>query len=111
MKSQRSVDLDSEDIVQRFSVIFNTRIDSLEKNVERMISNNTLKIEGLKKTVDFACAEIREVKSKVTHIDDRVNVAEKKTSLLEQRITELENVSGYYRNLGSLRGGNETLRH
>ena len=54
---------------------------------------NTLKIEGLKKTVDFACTEIREVKGKVTHIDDRVNVAEKKVSLLEQRMTELENYS------------------
>jgi len=93
MKSQRSVGLDGEDIVQRISVIFNTRIDSLEKSMEKMISNNTLKIEGLKKTVDFACAEIREVKGKVTHIDDRVNMAEKKTILLEQRITELENYS------------------
>lgn len=93
LKPQRSGDLDSDGIVQRISVIFNTRIDSLEKSVEKMISNNTLKIEGLKKTVDFACAEIREVKGKVTHIDDRVNAAERKTSLLEQRITELENYS------------------
>lgn len=93
MKPQRSVDTDSEGIVQRISVIFNTRIDSLEKSVEKMISNNTLKIEGLKKTVDFACAEISEVKGKVTHIDNRVSVAEKKTSLLEQRVTELENYS------------------
>lgn len=93
MKTQRSVDIDNEGIVQRISVIFNTRIDSLEKSVEKMISNNTLKIEGLKKTVYFACAEISEVKGKVTHIDNRVSVAEKKTSLLEQRVTELENYS------------------
>ncbi|KAF1380686.1 hypothetical protein PFLUV_G00166450, partial [Perca fluviatilis] len=45
MKLQRSLDLDSEGIVQKISVVFNTRIDSLEKSVERMISNNTLKIE------------------------------------------------------------------
>ncbi|KAJ8003277.1 hypothetical protein DPEC_G00167750 [Dallia pectoralis] len=62
MKSQRSLDLDSEGIVQKISAVFYTRIDSLENSVERMISNNTLKIEVLKKTVDFACAEIREVK-------------------------------------------------
>ncbi|KAJ8002348.1 hypothetical protein DPEC_G00178940 [Dallia pectoralis] len=93
MKSQRSLDLDSEGIVQKISAIFNMRMDSLEKSVERMISNNTLKIEGLKKTVDFACAEIRGVKDKLTHIDDRVKVAEKKASQMEQRITELENYS------------------
>ncbi|ROI63304.1 hypothetical protein DPX16_0575 [Anabarilius grahami] len=33
IKLQCSVDLDSEGIVQRISVIFNTRIDSLEKSV------------------------------------------------------------------------------
>ncbi|CAL8362288.1 unnamed protein product [Gadus morhua 'NCC'] len=92
-KLQCCLGLESDGIVQKISVIFNTRIYSLEKTLGRMISNNTLQIEGLKMTVDFACAEIREVKGKVTYIDNRVNVAEEKASLLEQRITEQENYS------------------
>lgn len=84
-------DRDNTDIVGKISMLFNTRIDALERNVEKLISDNTLKIEGLKKTVDFACAEIRDVKDKVTLAEKRISVAEKKVNLIEQRLGDLEN--------------------
>ena len=48
MKSNRSLDMNDGDIVQQISDVLNTRLDSLEKNMEKLISENTLKIEGLK---------------------------------------------------------------
>lgn len=88
------------DIVERISLMFNARIDSLEKNVEnkflnveRLIADNTMKIEGLKKTVDFACAEIQDVKGQVTDVEKRVCTGEKKATLMEQRLLEVENYS------------------
>lgn len=92
-KSKRALDIDSADIVDKISVMFNSRIDALEKNVERLISDNTLKIEGLKKTVDFACAEIKDIRGKVRHVEDRICAAEKKTCLWEQRLVDIENYS------------------
>lgn len=81
------------DIVERISLMFNARIDSLEKNVERLITDNTMKIEGLTKTVDFACAEIQDVKGQVTDVEKRICTAEKKATLMEQRLLEVENYS------------------
>ncbi|ROI87629.1 hypothetical protein DPX16_0074 [Anabarilius grahami] len=101
IKPQRSVDLDSEGIVQRISVIFNTRIDSLEKSVEKMISNNTLKIEGLKKTVDFACAEISEVKDQnVRHAV--IHICQ---SILPEHKAKLPDVIDSVHRLGQLKKG------
>ena len=91
MKSNRSLDMNDGDIVQKISNVLNTRLDSLEKNMEKLISDNTLKIEGLKQTVDFTCAEIREVKGKLTQVDARACETEKKMSLVDQRVTDLEN--------------------
>lgn len=90
--------MDSWDIVQKISLILNTRLDSLENKVEKLISDNTLKIEGLKKSIDFAFGEIREIKENVKQVDVRVSEAEKKVSILEQRVADLENY-GRQRNL------------
>ncbi len=38
-----------------------------------MVSENSLNIEGLKKTVDFACNEINDIKDKVNHFETRLN--------------------------------------
>lgn len=51
------------DIIASLSAPINT----LSDNIESMVSANALKIEGLKKTIDFECAEIKEVKSKCVH--------------------------------------------
>lgn len=51
----------SNDIIASLSALINMRSD----NIESMVSTNALKIEGLKKTIDFVCAEMKDVKSKV----------------------------------------------
>lgn len=71
MKAHRSQKMDEGNLVQQISVIFNTRLNSLEKNMEKLISDNTMKIEGLKKTVDFVCADIWEVKQKIKKMISR----------------------------------------
>lgn len=51
-------------VVSTLSQLINSRSDALEK----MVGDNALKIEGLKKTVDFVCAELNEIKGKAGHI-------------------------------------------
>ena len=43
------------DVVATLSVLINSR----SEYIEEMVRSNTLRIEGLKKTVEFACAEIK----------------------------------------------------
>lgn len=95
MKANRSLDkeMDEGSLVQQISTVLNTRLDSLEKNMEKLISENTLKIEGLKQTIDFICADIREVKEKVTKVDAQACETEKKMCAVDQRVAELENYS------------------
>ena len=59
----------SGDIVASLSALINTRSD----NIEKMVSANAMKIEGLKKTVDFACAEIKDMKGKVSILEKRAS--------------------------------------
>ena len=49
-------------------------------------------IEGLKKTVEFACAEIKEVEGKVTVglIEKRVEKLEQKTDDYHKHVTDME---------------------
>ena len=65
-------------IMASLSAQTNTRSDSIESTV----SANALKIEGLKKTIDFVCAEIKDVKNK-----------EKQADTCQQRVSELERYS------------------
>jgi hypothetical protein len=48
----------NSDIVATLSLLINSRSDAIDK----MVGANTMVIEGLKKTVEFACGEIKDVK-------------------------------------------------
>lgn len=58
-KGKPTVAEDSNSIVARLSLLINNQADSLEK----MVSANTLKIEGLKKTIDFVSGEMKDIKA------------------------------------------------
>lgn len=77
------------DIIASLSALINTRSD----NIESMVSTNALKIEGLKKTIDFVCAEIKEVKSKVCTLEKKMAKEEKRVDTCQQRVSELERYS------------------
>ncbi len=79
----------SSDIVASLSGLINTRSD----NIENMVSANALKIEGLKETVDFASAEIKDMKGKVSMLEKRVIREEGRMDICQQRISELERYS------------------
>ena len=59
----------------------------------KKIDGNALKIEGLKKTLDFACSELKETQQKVKSVDGRVLEEEKKVAALLTRVCELETYS------------------
>lgn len=67
--------------ISTLSQLINNRSDALEK----MVGDNALKIEGLKKTVDFVCAELNDIKGKVGHVETRLNTEEKKMELCEKK--------------------------
>ncbi len=79
----------SSDIVASLSALINTRSD----NIEKMVSANAMKIEGLKKTIDFACAEIKDMKGRVSALEKRVSHEEKSVNDCQQRVSELERYS------------------
>lgn len=80
---------DDDSVISTLSQLINNRSDALEK----MVGDNALKIEGLKKTVDFICAELNDVKGKVGLIEARVSSEEKKMEFCETRIADLERYS------------------
>lgn len=41
-------------------------------NIEGMVKENSLQTEGLKKTTDYICSEIKNVKGKVCDLEDKV---------------------------------------
>ncbi|ROL50610.1 hypothetical protein DPX16_23880 [Anabarilius grahami] len=64
-------DKSSDDIISTLSDLINNRADGMEK----LINNNAMRIEGLKKTVDFICAEevLPEEKIKLPDVIDTVH--------------------------------------
>lgn len=81
-----------EDVVAMLSSIsslINERSDSLEK----LVSNNAMKIEGLKKTVDFVSAEVKDMKVKVDHLASRLQLGEQRIETCETRLADMERYS------------------
>ncbi|KAL0202613.1 hypothetical protein M9458_000631, partial [Cirrhinus mrigala] len=62
--------------------------------MEKLINNNAMKIEGLKKTVDFVCSEVQELKKNMSDAEKCIDEEKRCRSMLENRIWELE---GYHR--------------
>ena len=58
-----------------------------------MVSANALKIEGLKKTIDFVCEEVKDIKGKVSTLEKKSVNEEKRVDACQQRISELERYS------------------
>lgn len=61
--------------------------------MEKLIAENNLKTEGLKKTTDFVCAEVKDVKQKTHHLEKRVANGEQRLDAAEKRVSELESYS------------------
>ncbi|KAK5623142.1 hypothetical protein CRENBAI_019132 [Crenichthys baileyi] len=59
-------------------------------NPEIMVKENMLKIEGLKKTIDFICAEMKDVKGEVSDLEKKVTREEGRVDNCQQRLAELE---------------------
>ncbi|XP_056121133.1 uncharacterized protein LOC130099452 [Rhinichthys klamathensis goyatoka] len=80
---------ESSDIVLQLSQLINSRSDALEK----LVSDNTLRIEGLKKTIDFASAEIKDIKEKSAVLEKRIANNDARLGSAELRIADLESYS------------------
>lgn len=70
------------DVVEALSKLINKRMDDL-----------TLQIEGIKKTVDFVCEEIRDVKARVGNLEQKSTKEEKRVDSNQQRIADQERYS------------------
>lgn len=92
----------TNEIISSLSALINARSD----NLESMVQENTLKIEGLKKTIDFLGAEMNDVKMKVNDLEKRVTREEGRVDNYQQRLDELERYSRRW-NL-KLQGAEET---
>lgn len=93
-----SEDESSQDnvVIHTLSKLINERADSIEKLVNensKKIDDNTLKIEGLKKTLDFAFTEIKDTQKRVDNVDTRLKKEELKSSKLQTRVSDLESYS------------------
>lgn len=86
-------------IISTLSKLINERADSLEKLVSensKKIDGNTLKIEGLKKTLDFACSEIKDTQKKMLNVDARLKEEERKVIILQTRVCEMDSYSRWW---------------
>lgn len=66
--------VDVNEIISRLSALINTRSDNIESMVREnlnMVKENTLQIEGLKKTIDFVCVEMKDMKGKVCDLEKK----------------------------------------
>lgn len=73
---------DSVDIVETLSKLINERMDNL-----------ALQIDGIRKTVVFACEEINDVKCRVGTLEQKISKEEERMDKNQQRITDLERYS------------------
>lgn len=72
-------DVNSDAIVDTLSA----RLNMTSDNIDKTFGANTMKLEGLKKTADFACADTQDIKGKVSTL----------VRHCQQRISELERYS------------------
>lgn len=83
-------------IINTLSKLTNERADSIEMLVSansKKIDENSLKIEGLKKTLDFACNEIKDTQNAVANVKSRLKNEEIKVIDLLTRVSDLETYS------------------
>ncbi|ROL48830.1 hypothetical protein DPX16_22349 [Anabarilius grahami] len=85
-KSSKTDEQDDSAVISTLSSLINSRSYALEG----MISANALKVEGLKKTIDFVCAGVQDLKKNVKDVDVRLKAQERLTGTCETRISDLE---------------------
>lgn len=78
-----------EDVVAMLSSI-SSLIDERSDSLENLVSNNAMKIEGLKKTVDFVSAEVKDMKVKVDHLASRLQLGEHRIETCETCLADME---------------------
>ncbi|KAJ0057693.1 hypothetical protein NL108_011915 [Boleophthalmus pectinirostris] len=78
-----------QDVTGILSNLINTRFDDLEK----LINANTVSIEGLKKSVDFAFDQIKDVKQRVDVIESNTRKDGATILQLQERLVESERYS------------------
>lgn len=72
----------SGDVVETLSKLINERMDDL-----------VVQIAGIRKTVDFACEEIKDVKGRVGTLEQTFSIEEGRMDKNQQRIADLERYS------------------
>lgn len=78
-------DKSGEDIISTLSALINNRADGVEK----LINNNTMKLEGLKKTVDFVCSEVQDLNKKMSDAEKCIDEEKQFVRLLETTRTSV----------------------
>lgn len=83
--------------------LINSRSDALEKMVSNnsiviaeakdAIKNNSRQIEDFKESLEFICADVKEMKTKVAQCEKRISDYQKTSYLQESRISQLETYS------------------
>ncbi|KAI2647386.1 Glutamate--cysteine ligase [Labeo rohita] len=76
-------------ILSSISSLINQCSDSLKK----LVTSNAMKIEGLKKTVDFVSAEVKDVKVKVDNLTSGLQLGEQQIETCETCLADLERYS------------------
>lgn len=87
-------------------------VETLSKLINDRMDDLTLQISGIKKTVDFACEEIKTVKGRVGALEQKISREEERVDTNQQRITALERYSRRWnlRLFGVKEGENEDVR-
>ncbi|KAI7791750.1 hypothetical protein IRJ41_006915 [Triplophysa rosa] len=88
-KILNSDELADSAIISTLSALINNRSDALEG----MISANAIKIEELKQTIDFVCAEVKDLQKNVKDVNVRLKAQERLGGANETRISDLERYS------------------
>lgn len=81
-KPMLSSKVEDIDVVASLSKLINERMDGL-----------ALQLDGVKKTVDFACEEIKDVKKRVGTLENRMTKEESRMDTHQQHIFDLERYS------------------
>lgn len=83
-------------VISTLSQLINEQADYTEKLVNKnskKLDGNSLKIEGLKKTLDFAYSEIKDTQKKMKNVDARPKDEEHNVAMLQTCVCELDTYS------------------
>ena len=68
--------------------IISTKINERADNLESMINHNTVSIDALKKSIDFAFAEVDSLKTDMKVVKTTAEKNEEKLSVLELKLND-----------------------